>query len=102
MWGDEAAERHEMDQPSEPLAVDGTPRRSTQRSATEALEVVVERMGKAHPSATLRVEYFAQKGHEGNHWFTRFAADDGVIKHGKGTTFVEAVARLLAQLESGS
>lgn len=26
MWGDEAAERHEMDEPSEPLAVDGTPR----------------------------------------------------------------------------
>lgn len=26
MWGDEAAERHEMNEPSEPLAVDGTPR----------------------------------------------------------------------------
>lgn len=28
MWGDEAAERHEMNEPSEPLAVDGTPRMS--------------------------------------------------------------------------
>lgn len=26
MWGDEAAERHEMNEPSEPLAEDGTPR----------------------------------------------------------------------------
>lgn len=26
MHGDEAAERHEMNEPSEPLAVDGTPR----------------------------------------------------------------------------
>jgi hypothetical protein len=29
MWGDEAAERHEMNEPSEPLAVDGTPRLKT-------------------------------------------------------------------------
>lgn len=26
IWGDEAAERHEMDELSDPLAVDGTPR----------------------------------------------------------------------------
>lgn len=29
LWGDEAAERHEMDQPMDPLREDGSPRLPT-------------------------------------------------------------------------